>query len=267
MPPRRRSSSTAVAAWPTTSAPPRSSSAPSWPAPPPASSRSSSSAPRSGRAASARSTDPQNLSKSGFGVRKPARTTQVREIGEVGGLSELVGRAPPGGAAADAGAHEGGAVLGTDAFGGPLGHEVAGVGAAAVEQVQHRLAQVTLEAAELVFGERTGLAPRVEARSPQGLVGGQVAHAGQAGLVHEAGLERCRRPAEGGAQLAEGDGEGVGAEPRLARGEGDAAEPAGVAHAQIAAVAEAEGEAAPLLELPVARPPEVGGGIAAVDEP
>ena len=46
------------AAWPTTSARPRSSSATSSPAPPPASSRSSSSARPTGKAATARSTDP-----------------------------------------------------------------------------------------------------------------------------------------------------------------------------------------------------------------
>src|SRR5438105_76879 len=109
--------------------------------------------------------------------------------------SGLVLRAPPRGAAADAVADEGGAVLRADAFGDAFGHEVAGVGAAPVEEVLHRLAKVALETAELVVGERPGLAPRVDAGSPQRLVGGQVADAGQPGLVHEPGLEgRRRRP-------------------------------------------------------------------------
>src|SRR5207237_4655060 len=80
--------------------------------------------------------------------------------------SGLVLRAPPGGAAADAVADEGGAVLRADAFGDAFGHEVAGVGAAAVEQALHRLAKVALETAELVVGERPGLAPRGDAGPP-----------------------------------------------------------------------------------------------------
>ncbi len=51
------SSTTAGSGSPTTSARPASSSATSWPAPPPASCRSSSCGPRTGRAATARSTD------------------------------------------------------------------------------------------------------------------------------------------------------------------------------------------------------------------
>jgi len=78
----------------------------------------------------------------------------------------LVDGAPPGRAAADAVPDQAGAVFGADTFGGPFGHEVAGVGAAAIEEVLHRLAQVAVETAQLVVVQRVGGAAGVEARSP-----------------------------------------------------------------------------------------------------
>ena len=135
---------------------------------------------------------------------------------------------------------------------------------APLAQLRERRPQVTVEAAQLVRGQRPGRAGRVEAGPPQHLVGDEVADAGQPGLVHETGLQGRLAGGEEGGEVARREAHRVGAEAVLVGVELDRAQPPRVPHAEVAPI-EAQDEAVPLLELAIGGKGEVGDGGHPVD--
>ncbi len=121
-----------------------------------------------------------------------------------------------------------------------------------------------MQDAQLVVVERRA-ATGGQPGPPEDLVGQQVADTGQALLVHQARLQRCRRPVvprtncEGRPELGQRHAERVGAEtPHVGR-QLEGAETAGVVHRQIATVLEGDAGPHPLLledPGPVAQPVE-----------
>ena len=86
---------------------------------------------------------------------------------------------------------------------------------------------------------------RIDAGPPEGLVAQQVAEAGDARLVHDHRLHRRPAPGGDGAQLRQGEVEGVGTETVLVGIELDRAEPARIADEHRATVGERHPEAVP----------------------
>ena len=97
--------------------------------------------------------------------------------------------------------------------------------------------QVAVQPPLLGRVERSGRPGRVEAGSPQDLVGQQVADAGDAGLVEQSGLQRRPAGVERVAQLPEGQVHGVEPEAGLVRVQLHPAESSGVADDQLATLA------------------------------
>src|SRR6478672_1991830 len=155
----------------------------------------------------------------------------------------LVERARVGGATSDCAAQERGTVLRAVETGSPGRREVAGVRTPPLPEDPQVVPDGPVQALHLVVGQFVGGPGRVDAGPPQRLVAQQVAEAGDAGLVHDHGLDR--RPALGadGAELRQREVEGVWAEPVLIGVKLHRAESARVAQEHGAAVGEGDTEA------------------------
>lgn len=106
---------------------------------------------------------------------------------------------------------------------------------------------MAVESSQLGGLERSGLPSRVEAGTPERLVGDQVPDTRHTLLIEEPRLQRRSAPCERSPQLRDGDGASVRTEPRFLRVELDTTEAAWIAHAQLATAGEADDDTVPAL--------------------
>src|SRR5437870_11774607 len=159
--------------------------------------------------------------------------------------STLVNRTGVGGAAADRAAQQRGAVEGADTVAVAGGLEGAGVGAAPLREVGERLADRLVEPLERGVVEAAGRAGRVEAGLEEGLVDDQIPEPGDLRLVLRPGLEGDAALPQHLPQPGQAEADGVGPELVGLGVELGAAEAAGVADPEVAAVGEADDEPVP----------------------
>ena len=179
----------------------------------------------------------------------------------------LLPRAPPGGAAADRPVPHLGTAPRAAAAGVPGRDDVAGVHPAPGDGGFQGGLERTVEAVRVRGPQRIRPGRRMHPGLPEDLVGQQVPHARDPGLVEEPGLDRDRTPGDQAAELRRGDLGGVRPERVDGRVEPDPPEPALVEQDEAAAVGKAEREPVPFglvgLRVAPARPAALGRAAAA----
>jgi hypothetical protein len=124
------------------------------------------------------------------------------------------------------------------------------VGPAPLEEVVDGGPQVPVQPPHLRVAEGARGPGGVESGAVEDLVGDEVAHPGEAGLVHQAGLQRRRAAGQGGAQLGRAHSSGIHPEGGLVGVERHPTQPPWVPDPELAALGEPEHQAVPRRHVP-----------------